>query len=213
MDSQTWPSGPHHISAQARRNQSSWLSIGTEVYCASQLQKTIAKVQTDLALLNHFLYLLHQRIKLAIYCATRAYPTCNNTTRCLTTSWPLPWHSRTITSNQPIRSTTTGPFRNFNWASSKGGGVLPVPKWKSGPVVVRLKWPCCSAAAALYVSLREFRHWYQAYAETWPQQALYEQDWLSHATASCVDTAAYFPYFATEFETACIAGQLVHCRK
>jgi hypothetical protein len=28
--------------------------IGTEVYCASQLQKTIAKVWTDLDLLNHF---------------------------------------------------------------------------------------------------------------------------------------------------------------
>ncbi len=29
------------------------------------------------------------------------------------------------------------------------------------------------APAALYVSLREFRRWYQAYAETWPQQALH----------------------------------------
>jgi hypothetical protein len=63
------------------------------------------------------------------------------------------------------------------------------------------------APAALYVSLREFRRWYQAYAETWPQQALHEQDRLSNATASCVDPATYFPYFATEFETATTALQ------
>ncbi len=63
------------------------------------------------------------------------------------------------------------------------------------------------APAALYVSLREFRRWYQAYAETWPQQALHEQDWLSNATASCVNPATYFSYFAMEFETATTALQ------
>ncbi len=62
------------------------------------------------------------------------------------------------------------------------------------------------ASAALYVSLRESRRWYQDYAEPFPQQALHEQDWLSHPTASCVDTV-YFPYFATEFETATTALQ------
>jgi hypothetical protein len=31
--------------------------IGTEIYCASQLQKTIARVQADLDLLNHFPHL------------------------------------------------------------------------------------------------------------------------------------------------------------
>jgi hypothetical protein len=83
--------------------------IGTGAYCNTHIQKAIATVRTDLDLLTHF-PLLHQRIKLAIYCCnTRityllltvplatALPTCHNTTRCSTTSWPLPLHSRTNT--------------------------------------------------------------------------------------------------------------------
>jgi hypothetical protein len=57
------------------------------------------------------------------------------------------------------------------------------------------------APAALHVALREFRSWYNHYADLWQHQAAHHLPWLQPATAPHIATADYFPYFRTEFDT------------
>ena len=179
--------------------------IGTQVYSASQLQKTIAKVQTDLDLLNHFPH-LHQRIKLAIYCCNTRISYLLQAVSLATSHSHLQQHDKMFDNFMATTLAFQADYLQSSYAQHYTRALqqfrLGIKQGGMGLTSAEMVAP-----AALYVSLREFRRWYQAYAEIWPQQALHEQDWLSHALASCVDSTAYFPYFTAEFDTATTALQ------
>ena len=141
---------------------------------------------------------LHQRIKLAIYC-------CNTRIMYLLRALPLATSDRHLqqydTMFDNFMAQTLAFEDNYAHCQYSLAYTQALQQCRLGIKQggLGLTSAYMVAPAALYVALREFRAWYETYADLWGGQALHFQDWLSAATEQLLESGAYFPYFDHHF--------------
>jgi hypothetical protein len=175
--------------------------VGSSQYSSVHLSKIVADIQTDLDALMAFPS-LHQRTKLALYC-------CNTRITYLQRAVPLAlslplmpdfderfdqFMAKTLSfedqyQSSPHSASYQRALRQIRLGIKQGGFGLT-----SGLL---------TAPVASYVALREFRQWYNQYAQLWGAEAIHFFPWLQDPNAGepCAASRA-FPHIVEAFEHA-----------
>ena len=175
--------------------------IGSSQYSSVHLSRIVADIQKDLDALMAFPS-LHQRTKLALYC-------CNTRITYLQRAVPLAlslplmpdfderfdqFMAKTLSFEDQYQSSLHSAsyqraLRQIRLGIKQGGFGLT-----SGLL---------TAPVASYVALREFRQWYNQYAQLWGAEAVHFFPWLQDPNAGepCAASRA-FPHIVEAFEHA-----------